>query len=137
MAAIRQGGLHAGDGHWCMTQHRVPLDSLFVQTELSTADTRPGTGEPAVCVCGDESGASYYAWTHNRTGECNTPIIVELEADPNDCVVDGKDFLYTVFQFGDPTRARSVLARTFGNQVLKYAERAWSTEDQQSRSCFL
>ena len=43
--------------------------------------------------------------------------------------VDGKDFLYTVFQFGAPERAREMLRSVFGPRVLRYAEVAWISRD--------
>ena len=53
--------------------------------------------------------------------------------------VDGRDLLFTVFQFGDPSRARPVLERSFGRAVLRYAEKAWSSDDQSTRIalCYL
>jgi hypothetical protein len=52
-------------------------------------------------------------------------MAIEFEADICSAAVDGRDFLYTAFQFGDAERARPVLKECFGGSVLKYAERAW------------
>ena len=111
-----------------------PLDKLFAKSDLSIADTRPTrAGDPAVCACGEEMGASYYAWQHNRTRENNTPIIVEFEGDEDTVAIDGRDFLFTVFQFGEPSLAGPALKRAFGKAILPYAEKAWATENQDAR----
>jgi hypothetical protein len=73
------------------------------------------------------------AWQHNRTRENDTPIIVEFEADEDTVAIGGRDFLATVFQLGEPALARPALARAFGNAVLPYAERAWATDNQDTR----
>lgn len=75
------------------------------------------------------TGRFIYAWQHNRTEEHDTPIIIEFEAERDVVAVDGKDFLYTVFQLGDPGRARDVLKRSFGRRMLHYADRAWASND--------
>ena len=53
--------------------------------------------------------------------------------DESSVAVDGRDFLYTAFQLGDPGRARRVLRTAFGKAVLRYAERAWLQESQDQR----
>lgn len=79
-------------------QHPGDLTALFQKTDLSTDDTRSGDGSvAAVCGCGDEAGALYYAWFHNRSIEKNTPLIIEFEAEKAALAVDGKDFLYPLF----------------------------------------
>jgi hypothetical protein len=45
----------------------------------------------------------------------------------------GTDFLYTVFQMGEPDRARTVLENSFGKAILRYAEKAWVSDDQRYR----
>lgn len=132
---ICEKGLTHGQGWWLMEhEHPGDLAALFAKCDLSIDDTRSGSwAVAAVCGCGDEMGAAYYACNHNRSSENNTPIIIEFEAEKSVSAVDGKDFLYTVFQGGDPERARTVLERTFGKAVLRYAERAWSSEEQSFR----
>ena len=112
--------------------HPGSIEALFSKDDLSLSDTRRPSEEeePAVCACGEQEGAAYYAWKHNRTCEKDTPIMIEFEADENSVAVDGRDFLYTTFQSGDPIRARSVLEHGFGHAVLRYAEKAWESEDQ-------
>ncbi|MDX5494291.1 MAG: hypothetical protein LPK86_12480, partial [Alphaproteobacteria bacterium] len=120
----------------CSMKHEQPVDqkALYVKPDLSRQDTRPGTkAVAAVCACGDELGAAYYACSHNLSPDNDTPILIEFEAPQSAAAVDGKDFLYTTFQLGDPERARHVLERSFGKAVLRYADRAWSSEDQSFR----
>jgi hypothetical protein len=132
LSTIRNQGLSLGNHYSFAYRHPGPLDALFAKPDLSTKDTRPRdqTGDPAVCACGEEIGAAYYAWQHNRSRENDTPIIVEFEADEDTVAIDGRDLLATVFQLGEPELARPALARAFGNAVLIYAERAWG--DRQS-----
>lgn len=135
IAGIRQQGLVSGQGTWLMEhEHPGDLDALYMKPDLSRDDTRPGTrAVAAVCACGDELGASYYACSHNLSSDDDTPILIEFEAAVSASAVDGRDFLYTAFQLGDPERALPVLERSFGTAVLRYAERAWSSEDQSFR----
>ena len=44
-------------------------------------------------------------------------MVVTFEAPQRNVIVDGRDFLYPVFQFGVPERARPVLAAAFGPAV--------------------
>jgi hypothetical protein len=135
LSTINNQGLGLGSQWSFEYRHPGPLDALVAKPDLSTQDTRPPdeAGDPAVCACGEETGAAYYAWEHNCTRENDTPIIVEFEADEDTVAIDGQDFLATVFQFGQPALARPALARAFGNAVLPYAERAWATDNQDTR----
>ena len=110
-----------------------PLDERFEKMDLSIEDIRSGESYPVVCACGEVRGAAYYAFEHNRTGQDDTPVIIEFESIENQVSVDGRDFLYTVFQMGDPDRAPDILCQCFGQGVLRYAKRAWETDDQYSR----
>ena len=110
------------------------LDEIWRKPTITTDDTRPKSDIPEpswVCACGEEEGALYYACMHNRSAKDNTPILITFEADVSDAVVDGRDFLYTAFQFGDSKRARSIIERMFGPAILRYADRAWSTVGHQ------
>lgn len=135
MEGIRLNGLAPDQGQWRMThEHPGNLKALYLKPDLSCEDTRPGTKSvAAICACGDEAGAMYYACSHNRSAENDTPILIEFTADRSNSAIDGKDFLYTAFQMGDPDRARSALERCFGTAILAYADRAWSSEDQSFR----
>jgi hypothetical protein len=134
VSAIKVEGLASGQGGREFDfNHPGPLDALFLKENLSTEDTRSDDRQFAVCACGEEIGAAYYAWRHNRSGDNNTPIMVEFEVDERSTAVDGRDFLYTVFQLGDPALARPVLDRVFGHSVLRYAEKAWKSKDNRTR----
>jgi hypothetical protein len=71
---------------------------------------RPG----AVCACGEVIETNYYyASQHNREGENTTPTLIEFEASDDAIPIDGRDFLHTVFQLGEPALAPPALVRTF------------------------
>lgn len=135
MEDIRLNGLASDQGEWRMThEHPGNLEVLHLRPELSLDDTRPGTGSvAAVCACGDETGAMYYACSHNKSAKDDTPILIEFTANGSNSAIDGRDFLYTAFQMGDPDLARPILERCFGTAILAYADRAWSSEDQSFR----
>ena len=45
-------------------------------------------------------------------------------------IVDGRDFLYTLFQLGDPVRARPIVERAYGRAILRFVDRAWSAQNE-------
>lgn len=125
-----------GEGRWnIIHQHPGDINALFEHEDLTTALTRPdGAVLPkVVCACGEMDGAYYYACKHNRSAENDTPIMVEFEAPLTDLAVDGRDFLYPIFQSGNPEAAREVLQDAFGAAILRYADNAWSSKDQGKR----
>src|SRR5262245_48532631 len=130
IAKIRSQGLQPGDdGRLRMdaADLKPRLDEIWRMPAISLADTRLKLGNPSwVCACGDEQGALYYACRHNRTAENDTPILIAFEADTSEAIVDGKDFLYKVFELGDPKRLRPIVEKVFGEAILKYFDRAWS-----------
>ena len=114
--------------------HLPDLNALHIKPDLSTEDTRAKNSRvDAVCACGDEEGALYYATKHNLAGENNTPLVIEFDVEKSSLSIDGKDFLYTAFQFSDPIKARPALEACFGSAVLKYADRAWASQIQDFR----
>jgi len=141
VATIESQGLSRDQGEFWRMHFRHPgdLDALFAKPDLALEDTRPNGAEvdSGVCACGEEAGAAYYAWQHNRKGENTTPIIIEFDV-PDDAVsIDGRDFLYTVFQLGEPELARPVLEGVFGERILRYADRAWTSKEQSVVLCDL
>jgi hypothetical protein len=56
-----------------------------------------------------------------------------FDTEPSEVIVDGRDFLYTAFQLGDPQRARPIVERIFGSSILKYIDRAWSKQEHAER----
>jgi len=105
------------------------INELFNKEDLTLEDTRPSTSEAAVCASGDELGAAYYACKHNFNKQCDTPVMIAFEAALDRVAVDGRDFLYSVFQMGHGGLAKSFLEYAFGEAVIKYAEKAWSIDD--------
>ena len=134
--AIRRDGLVAGAGFWRMLMYDIKpqLDDLWRSPDLSTAVTRPDHKKMlGICACARKQDALYYACIHNREAENTAPILVMFEAEPADVIVDGRDFLYTIFQLGNPAASRTRVERLFGPSVLRYADRAWATPNQNSR----
>lgn len=131
---IKENGIYTNA--WCWhSGHFKPNPNLLGKAKLSLQDTRPKNRvlTPAVCACGDLSGALYYAWHHNMSELHNTPVIVEFECPSENAAIDGRDLLYTVFQMGAPDRATSFVSAAFGEKGLSYAQLAWQTKDQGSR----
>jgi hypothetical protein len=136
IAKIRSQGLQPGDGGWNMlaADLKPTLNTLWQKPSINLADTRPEVGDPSwVCACGEENGALYYACSHNKSVKKDTPLLIIFEADISEAIVDGRDFLCTAFQLGDPKRSRPILEQLFGKAVLRYAERAWSAAEQDER----
>jgi hypothetical protein len=130
----RTNGLQPGDGDWRMVAGALKsrLTELWAKRPITLKDTRPESAvAPWVCACAEEHGALYYACRHNQSASNDTPILIEFEAPSSEATVDGRDFLYTVFQMGEPTRARPMLERIFGSAILRYADRAWSSEPEE------
>lgn len=136
MGRIAATGFVGDEGRWSIIhQHPGEVDALFEQEDLDTKVTRPdGVMHPkVVCACGEIDGASYYACSHNRSADDDAPIIVEFDVPLGDVAIDGRDFLYTAFQFARPEAAREALLAAFGPRVLRYADKAWSADDQGKR----
>ena len=135
ISTITENGLAEGPWFWKMEQNwGLPIDMLLNKVDLSTADTRPQSAfRPAVCACGTVEGASHYAWRHNRNQRDDTPILVEFDAQLDRIIVDGKDFLFTAFQYGEPENIKSAVEQLFGEKALAYAETAWASENQNRR----
>lgn len=133
---IRTQGLLPGDGNWTMKalDLKMRLEEIWRKPKITYADTKPTEDNPGpswVCACAERQGALYYACRHNKSGENDMPILIAFDAEPSDAVVDGRDFLYTAFQLSDAARSRAILERLFGPGVLKYADRAWGTDDSE------
>jgi len=110
------------------------LNTLHLKPDLSREETRQETRSiDAVCACGDKDGALYYATKHNINKTDNAPIIIEMDVKKSSLVIDANDFLYTAFQFSNPAKAKPILEKCFGSAILKYANKAWSSQDQNFR----
>jgi hypothetical protein len=136
IADISSGGLLPDQGRWRMTFHDLKprLTELWQRSTVTTTNTKSEDEMPTwVCACGDEVGGAFYATKHNRYRENDTPILISFSAELRDVIIDGRDFLYPVFQLGDPQRARPIAERLYGKDVLPYLDRAWATKDQNQR----
>jgi hypothetical protein len=138
--AIRRDGLIVEGRFWsglAVRDLKPRLEDLWRSSTLTMEITRPEDLPelPRICACADPSSAMYYACRHNRKGDHTASILIEFDADPDHVIVDGRDFLYTVMQLGNPVASREALERGFGTHVLCYADRAWSTPiaDQSTR----
>jgi hypothetical protein len=60
-------------------------------------------------------------------------FLISFDANLQDVIIDGRDFLYTLFQLGDPQRARPIAERVYGQKILQYLDRAWATMDGDQR----
>jgi hypothetical protein len=133
--SILQSGLNRDRG-WPMVWERPNNpEALFEKPDLSMDDTQ-GPRETApvgICFCGEESSAAVYACERNIHRDNDTPILIEIEANPETVAIDGRDFLYSIFQLGDPQKAAPALERLFGPKILRFAEAAWSSTDQSKR----
>jgi hypothetical protein len=133
IANIRQTGLQIRNAGWRMiAQDLKPhLNRLWSlpSIERSDVDLVPSDQTPhRICACADKASALFYACKKNVNATDTSSILITFDADVVDVIVDGRDFLYTVFQMGNPDRARPVVERLFGRAILHYADRAWATE---------
>jgi hypothetical protein len=136
---ILQNGIGGDEGNWKIQQHdlRDTMALLYDKLDLSIRDTRPSsTGFAVVCACGDLLGASYYAIEHNKIKtENKTSIIIEFTAPMKDIFIDGKDFLYTCFQFWDKQNASHIdeqtelLSTIYGTNIKKYFNKVIASDD--------
>lgn len=127
MEILRGQGNDPARIHQRTFQRLIP-DRLatLAKERIDLEDTRGAamTPAPAMCACGDEAGASHYAWRGNGP---EIPVMMEIEVPVERLVVDGNDFLFPVFSHGIPRKAAPVVERVFGRAAMAYAERAWST----------
>lgn len=126
--------------HWGSTM-ASPLEIRRQAVELGKT---PGTirdriqemsGRHVICGCGDILGATIYAQTYSRTDDERCCLLITYSMPVGDLIIDGKDFLYTVFQFWDRNHARhreivrDVLEIIFGKSILPYFDAAAGLKD--------
>lgn len=130
ICTILDGGLPTEQDRITIEQSfGLQIESVLNKPDLSRDDTEPKSLlRPATYACGTPDSAARYAWYSCRESHDRTPLIIEFDAKITDLRVDGKDFLYTVFQGGCPDRASDMIRRVFGEKVLTYAQRAWNTD---------
>jgi hypothetical protein len=142
MEAIRREGLMVEGRFWSglnVPDLKSRLEDLWQFPDLSLETTRPKDEPlvPRICACVSRWDAMYYACNHNKNGKDKVSIIIAFDVDPAAVVIDGRDFLYTVMQLGNPRASREVLGRMFGPSVLRYADRAWVSKEQSIAYCDL
>ena len=135
---IKQDGLHEDQGeHWLTCICRPGnLDALHLKPDLSKSDTRKEANSArAVCACGDEAGAHHYAFERNHSPSKghDTPIVIEFSTDVSAIAVDEKGFFCKLFELGDPEKVAPVFERSYGKVAMRYARKAWSTDDHSHR----
>lgn len=152
---ILRDGLQGDEGQWNIqvTDVRDRLPRLLAKPDLSTDDTCPSKWvstpqggylqylEAFRTVCAaDPLGASYYARVHNaKRGESQVSLVIRFRAPLSDVFVDGRDFLYSCFQFWDSlgtTRRpaqRALLCSSFGPAVGRYFDLACSSPEHRYR----
>ncbi len=107
-------------------------EKMFGKVDLSTADTRAEGGEEVyICACGEKQGARYYAYSHNRTKDHDCALVIEFEVNFVNLRIDGRDFLYTLFQMGEAAKAREAVIDCFGEGIGRYVEAAWMSDRSQ------
>lgn len=119
------------------------IDALYQKEDLKRADTAPASkwvktkdgghieyieGEKSICFA-DKTGAEYYAIKHNVT-KCHTaPLLITVDIEIENIVIDGRDFLYTVFSLLNPKdlaktkRQSNKLKGLYGNKIEYYIEK--------------
>jgi hypothetical protein len=135
ISSISSGGLDRNGGKVYTWEKPVDPEQLFEKNDLSTNHTRGPreTAPVSVCACGDLASAAHYAWKHNKSGDDGTPVLIEIEVDPEIVAIDGRDFLYKAFQLGSSEQFRVPVERLFGSKVLRYADKAWNSNDIANR----
>ena len=107
---------------------RAILATLREKPDLTIADTRGERSDDFICACGGEVGAAYYALRHNNHGDTTAPLVITFSAEIEQVFIDGRDFLYSVFQFGRSRERVDAIRQFFGPRALEYAERAWAVD---------
>jgi hypothetical protein len=89
---------------------------------------------PLAYACGDFEGAARYALR-----ERGTPVVISFKITLEEVMIDGRDFLYTVFQLWDRggtshrDRVQENLSMLFGPAMLGWFDRACRETDTMAR----
>jgi hypothetical protein len=146
---IKENGITGEEGYWhfkgwCLRDH---IPRLFQKQDLTIDDTRKGFHEFLVVAFADEIGAHYYALKHNYR-EGKAPLIIKASIDVTSkyTYIDGRDFLYSVFQGWDQRNlakqhglyeaaeiATKTLRQIYGTKIVKYFRKATESKEQKHR----
>lgn len=111
---IKYQGIIGNEGKWNLSRRRLRdrLDIFYNKPNLSFKDTRSNKIDeiPVICACADLIGASFYALKHNRNKDRDEiSLIIHFEANIDDIWIDGRDFLYNVFQISDINKKKKYM----------------------------
>ena len=144
---LQEKGPHSGFAQ--IIDKRARFEEFLKKPDLTIMDVEPYKyvedkkgwqtrinlgGTPAICACGEEGGATYYALKRNknlREGQTE-PLIIKFRAKVEDVSVDGCDFMIPCIQSGDEVR-RSALEGYFGKRALFYFDHAKKSTDTEFR----
>ncbi|MEM2146727.1 MAG: hypothetical protein QW279_15295, partial [Candidatus Jordarchaeaceae archaeon] len=149
ISKIKENGITGEEGFWhfqgwCLRNH---ISRLFQKHGLTIDDTRKGFHEFPVVAFADEIGAYYYALKHNYR-EGRAPLIIKAKIDVSTkyAYVDGRDFLYPVFQGWDQRNlakqygingaskiVEKTLRQIYGAKIVKYFQKVTESEEQKYR----
>ena len=113
-----------------------PLNEININDYSDSNELFPESISRAFCACGDEMSASYYACIHNKG---NYPLVIKFQTSLDNIYIDGRDFLYTVFQLWDMKstnnfdNVRQSLKNLFGEAILKYFDLCKAEKDHKKR----
>ncbi|MBK9730843.1 MAG: hypothetical protein IPO83_06110 [Chitinophagaceae bacterium] len=138
MDRIKTNGIGGNEGKWKITVFDLKnhLQGLFYKDNLSTDDTHSGNKINGICAA-DKLGAIYYAVKHNRSASSPIPLLISFDVPLENVWIDGRDFLYTIFQMWDKKsndnfiNSRNILAETFGNSILQYFDHCHNSKSQE------
>ncbi|MCL6002258.1 MAG: hypothetical protein M1556_01235 [Candidatus Thermoplasmatota archaeon] len=146
---IRSQGIINGKGSWnfeCWNLRRM-IPSLIDKKDLTTDNTRHGFQTFPCKNFADELGAQHYALVHNQTREKKVALIVKVAIDES-CYyyIDGRDFLYPIFQMWDKknianqegkekaySKLLAILKEVYGSKIEEYFQRAASSDQSDYR----
>jgi hypothetical protein len=136
---IRQTGRLAAKSFWTNTMASpAQVRSRSLELAWAPSNVRDEIGRlpqtPLTYACGDFEATARYALR-----ESGTPVVISFEITLEEVMIDGKDFLYTVFQFWDRDGTshcdlvRENLSTLFGSAMLGWFDRACRETDTMAR----
>jgi len=137
--AIIENGIDGAEGKMWEFYFRNMIKSLNEININDYSDSNelfPESNSRAFFACGDELSASYYACIHNNG---NIPLVIKFQTSLDKIYIDGRDFLYTVFQLWDMKSTnnfdivRQSLMDLFGEAILKYFDLCKAEKDPKKR----
>lgn len=142
---IFKQGISVGQGRWMLTVpdlRGVDLLKLIQDPKLNTSITRKKSIN-TFAATGDYNSALFYACKHNRTEENTEGVIIEFNVSLNRVFIDGRDFLYSVFQWynrqnkGEMNKKhiKQILIKIYGSGIIPYVNQVFKTpyENQNRR----